>query len=46
MFPNELRENISGRGAFGHCPLLGRETDDLANNGEIPNVNVHCEVTG
>jgi hypothetical protein len=45
IFTNELRENIPGGGAFGHLPPLGGDTDDLANDGEVTNVNVHDSVT-
>ena len=45
IFMNELREQIPGRGALGHLPPLGGETDDLANDGEVANVNVHGKVT-
>jgi hypothetical protein len=45
MLANELRENIPGCGAIGHLPPLGGDTDNLANNGEVANVDVHVKVT-
>jgi hypothetical protein len=41
IFPNELREYVPGCGTLGHLPPLGRETEDLTDDGKVSNVNVH-----
>ena len=39
-FSDELIEQLAGCRALGHRSPLGRATDDLPNDGEVPNVDV------
>ena len=45
IFTNELIEQVPDGGTLGHVSPLGGATDDLANHGEVPNVDFHYEVT-
>jgi hypothetical protein len=44
MVTNELTEQVPDCGALGNLSPLGGVTDDLANDGKVPNVDFHYKV--